>query len=36
MTAIGVLYGHGSRQELMDAGAHHVCSTPEAVLECMA
>jgi phosphoglycolate phosphatase len=36
MTAIGVLYGYGCQQELMDAGAHHVCPTPEAVLACIA
>jgi phosphoglycolate phosphatase len=35
MTAIGVLYGYGSKQELTDAGAHHVCLTPNAVLECI-
>jgi phosphoglycolate phosphatase len=33
MTAIGVLYGYGSEQELIDAGAHHVCATPKALLE---
>jgi phosphoglycolate phosphatase len=36
MTAIGVLYGYGSRQELTQAGAHHVCLTPQAMLECIA
>jgi phosphoglycolate phosphatase len=36
MTAIGVLYGYGSRQELTDAGADHVCPTPEDVLDCIA
>jgi phosphoglycolate phosphatase len=36
MTAIGVLYGYGSQQELMEAGAHHICPTPEAVLACIA
>lgn len=35
MTAIGVLYGYGSKQELMEAGAHHVCLTPNALLECI-
>jgi phosphoglycolate phosphatase len=29
MTAVGVLYGYGSKQELVDAGAHHLCATPE-------
>jgi phosphoglycolate phosphatase len=33
MAAIGVLYGYGSRQELIEAGASHVCATPEAVLD---
>jgi len=36
MTAIGVLYGYGSEDELVQAGAHHVCTTPPAVLDCMA
>ena len=33
MTAVGVLYGYGSEAELRDAGAHHVCATPRAVLD---
>ena len=33
MTAVGVLYGYGSQAELRDAGAHHVCATPQGVLE---
>lgn len=33
MAAIGVLYGYGSREELIDAGASHVCATPRAVLD---
>jgi len=33
MTAIGVLYGYGSEAELVDAGAHHLCAAPRAVLE---
>lgn len=33
MTALGVLYGYGSRDELVAAGAHHLCATPQAVLE---
>jgi phosphoglycolate phosphatase len=36
MTAIGVLYGYGNKEELIKAGAHHVCATPNAVLECIA
>jgi phosphoglycolate phosphatase len=32
MTAIGVLYGYGSRDELVGAGAHRICEThPELV-----
>ncbi|MDP1585845.1 MAG: HAD family hydrolase [Bradyrhizobium sp.] len=33
MTAVGVLYGYGSEAELRDAGAHHVCATPRALLQ---
>lgn len=33
MGAIGVLYGYGSREELVEAGASHVCASPHAVLE---
>ena len=33
MTAIGVLYGYGSKEELVDAGAHHVCASPEQLLD---
>ena len=32
MRGIGVLYGYGSRDELLEAGAHHVCATPGAIL----
>src|SRR5215212_7456682 len=28
MTAVGVLYGYGSEEELLEAGAHHICATP--------
>jgi phosphoglycolate phosphatase len=35
MKGIGVLYGYGSRDELLDAGAHHVCATPGAILGCI-
>jgi phosphoglycolate phosphatase len=31
--AIGVLYGYGSQEELIAAGASHVCATPQAVLD---
>lgn len=27
MTAIGVLYGYGSEDELREAGVHHICAT---------
>ena len=33
MGAIGVLYGYGSKEELTEAGASHVCATPRAVLD---
>jgi phosphoglycolate phosphatase len=33
MTAIGVLYGFGSEQELIAAGAACVCATPKAILD---
>jgi phosphoglycolate phosphatase len=33
MTAIGVLYGYGSEAELVDAGAHQVCPSPQQVPE---
>ena len=29
---IGVLYGYGSRDELIGAGAMHVCATPAEIL----
>jgi phosphoglycolate phosphatase len=35
MKGIGVLYGYGSRDELLEAGAHHVCATPGAILGCI-
>jgi phosphoglycolate phosphatase len=31
MTAVGVLYGFGGQQELLDAGAHHICATPQGL-----
>jgi phosphoglycolate phosphatase len=36
MKGIGVLYGYGSRDELLEAGAQHVCATPQAILGCIA
>ena len=33
MTAVGVLYGYGSAQELLGAGAHHLCATPSKLLD---
>jgi phosphoglycolate phosphatase len=33
MTAIGVLYGYGSQEELVGAGAHHICATPDKLIE---
>ena len=35
MKGIGVLYGYGSRDELLQAGAEHVCATPGAILGCI-
>jgi phosphoglycolate phosphatase len=35
MKGIGVLYGYGSRDELLAAGAQHVCATPGAILGCI-
>jgi phosphoglycolate phosphatase len=32
---IGVLYGYGSRDELISAGAMHVCATPAEILGCV-
>ena len=33
MGAVGVLYGYGSREELVGAGASQVCATPAEVLD---
>jgi len=33
MTAVGVLYGYGNKEELVAAGAHHVCTTPYGLLD---
>jgi len=33
MTAVGVLYGYGSEEELLEAGAHHICATPKSLLD---
>jgi phosphoglycolate phosphatase len=33
MTAVGILYGYGSKEELVEAGAHHVCPTPQRLLD---
>jgi phosphoglycolate phosphatase len=35
MKGIGVLYGYGSREELLGAGAQQVCATPGAILGCI-
>ena len=32
MKGIGVLYGYGSRDELLEPGVQHVCATPGAIL----
>jgi phosphoglycolate phosphatase len=36
MNAIGVLYGYGSKEELTEAGALHVCARPRGLLEHLA
>ena len=36
MKGIGVLYGYGSQDELLAAGAQHVCVTPGEILRCIA
>jgi len=33
MIAVGVLYGYGSKEELVDAGAHQVCASPKRLLD---
>ena len=33
ITAVGVLYGYGSHEELTGAGAHHLCATPGEVAD---
>ena len=35
MKAIGVLYGYGSRSELIGGRRPHVCATPRAILGCI-
>jgi phosphoglycolate phosphatase len=35
MKGIGVLYGYGSRDELIGAGALHVCAAPQAIPGCI-
>ncbi len=36
MAALGVLYGYGSRDELIEAGALHICATPNSILDYLA
>jgi phosphoglycolate phosphatase len=33
MTAVGVLYGYGTEEELLAGGAHHVCAAPRRLLD---
>ena len=33
MTAIGVLYGYGNRDELLEAGAHRICETHRELVD---
>jgi phosphoglycolate phosphatase len=35
MKRIGVLYGYGSKDELIGAGAQQVCATPPAIPGCI-
>lgn len=35
MQCLGVLYGYGSRDELLEAGAQQVCATPDGILRCI-
>ena len=35
MKGIGVLYGYGSRDELLQAGAQHVCRSPAEIMGCI-
>ena len=35
MKGIGVLYGYGSHDELIGAGALHLCATPQAISGCI-
>jgi phosphoglycolate phosphatase len=35
MRAIGVLYGYGSKDELLGAGASRICATPQAIPGCI-
>ena len=36
MKGIGVLYGYGTRDELIAAGARQLCAAPQAILDCIA
>ena len=33
MTAVGVLYGYGTKEELLAGGAQHVCAAPRGLLD---
>jgi phosphoglycolate phosphatase len=35
MQGIGVLYGYGSKEELLGAGARQICATPQAIPGCL-
>jgi len=35
MQGIGVLYGYGSKEELLGAGARQVCASPQAIPDCI-
>jgi phosphoglycolate phosphatase len=33
MTAVGVLYGYGTKEELLAGGAQHICTAPRGLLD---
>jgi phosphoglycolate phosphatase len=35
LRTIGVLYGYGSQEELITAGASQLCASPAAILDCL-
>ncbi len=35
LSAIGVLWGYGSRRELVESGAHRLCASPDRLQDCV-